>query len=96
MVATEKNLEKIAARLRAWDVKIDALVAQAEGAATQLAPEHRLRIDDLRAKRDVARARLDELRADGYWKWQRYSAGIGRAWSDLIGAFRALERDAGD
>jgi hypothetical protein len=92
MVTTEKNLDRIDAQLRLWSVKVDALVARAEGAGALAAVNHRARIDELKARCAVAQARLDELRAAGRWQWRRYGSGIAQAWNDLVVAFRALER----
>jgi hypothetical protein len=95
MVAMEKNLEKVETQLKLWSVKIDELVARAEGAGAQVALTHRERIDELKSKRAMAQARLEELRVAGSWKWRRFGRGIASAWNDLVVAFRALERQAG-
>ncbi|HEY3353527.1 MAG TPA: coiled coil domain-containing protein [Polyangia bacterium] len=95
MVATERNLEKIDAQLQRWSVKIDELVARAASSGARVVGDQRQRIDELKAKRAAAQARLDELRAAGSWKWRRFGGGIARAWNELVVAFRALERQAG-
>ena len=40
-------------------------------------------IDDLKAKRLAAQAKLDELKAAGSGKWETFRAGVESAWTDL-------------
>ena len=78
----EANIDKMEAQLKQWAVLIDSLAAKAE---------YRLSIDDLKAKRAVAQAKVDEFKAAGIEKWEGFKAGIERAWSDLEIAFNELK-----
>ena len=50
----------------------------------------RKRIDDLKAKHQLARSQLDELRATGSDKWETLKTGMEGAWNELEVAFRKL------
>lgn len=95
MATTAENLAKVDAQLQRWGLKIDELVARAEAVGPPAVLSYRQRIDELKAKRATARARLDELHAESSAKWRRSRGGIATAWNDLVVAFRALERQAG-
>jgi hypothetical protein len=95
MATIAENLERMDAQLGRWGVKIDELVARAEGASAQAAIGHRELIDELKASRAAAHVRLDEFRAESRSRWRRSLRGMASAWGDLMVAFRALERRAG-
>ena len=79
----EANVEKMEAQLKLWAERIDGLAAKTgkSGAKSQI--EYQLRIDDLKIKRVMAQAKVDEFKAAGSEKWEEFRAGIERAWSDL-------------
>ena len=87
----EANIDKMEAQLKQWAVLIDSLAAKAEKAGARAKIEYRLSIDDLKAKRAVAQAKVDEFKAAGIEKWEGFKAGIERAWSDLEIAFNELK-----
>ena len=95
MATIAENLERMDAQLERWGVKVDALVARAEGTDTKAAVNHRELIDELKASRAAARGRLDEFHAESRSRWRRSRRGMALAWSDLMVAFRALERQPG-
>jgi hypothetical protein len=90
MQSIEAHIEKREAQLRQWGVRLDELVARAEEAGAKAKIDHRKRIDDLKVKYQVARSRLDELRAAGSEKWEIFKNGVERAWSELEVAFKKL------
>jgi len=87
----EANVDKMEAQLKQWAAQIDVLVEKAGKAGAQAGIEYRLSIDDLKAKRVIAQAKVDEFKAAGSEKWEGFKAGIERAWSDLEDAFRELK-----
>jgi hypothetical protein len=95
MATAAENLAKVDAQLERWGVKIDALVARAEGVGARSALDHRERIDELKRRRAVAATRLDMFHAESSSRWRRSRGGIATAWHDLMVAFRALERETG-
>ena len=82
------NVDKMEAQLKLWAAQIDGLAAQAEKTCPRAKIECRQGIDDLKARRAVAQAKVDEFKAAGSEKWEEYKAGIEHAWSDLEVAFR--------
>jgi TolA-binding protein len=91
---TRPNVGRMEAQLKALGAKLDKLVAHLEGVETQVKDDSRKRIDDLKAKRAVVRARLDELKAAESKKWEILKAGFYHAWNDLEAAFKALKHTA--
>ena len=95
MATIAENLERMDAQLARWGVRIDALVARAEGESAQAAVDRRELIDELKASRVAARVRLAEFHAESRSRWRRSRRGMATAWNDLMVAFRELEREAG-
>jgi hypothetical protein len=87
----EPNVDKMEAQLTVWAAKIDGLSAKAGHAGVRAGIEYRLSIDDLKAKRVLAQAKVDEYKAAGRDKWEGHQAGIELAWSDLEDAFAELK-----
>ena len=61
MEKQKAHVGKVEAQLRQWGAKLDDLVAKAEEAGTEAKIEYRKRIDDLKAKHQVAQAKLEKL-----------------------------------
>jgi hypothetical protein len=95
MASIVENLERMEAQLKRWSVKVDELVARSEGVSAQAMIDNREFIDELKASRAAARVKLDEFRAESRSRWQRSRRSMAGAWSDLMVAFRALERQSG-
>ena len=87
----EANVDKMEMQLKLWATQIDDLAARAEKTGAQAKIECHQSIDDLKAKRAVAQAKVDEFKVAGSEKWERFKAGIERAWSDLETAFNELK-----
>ncbi|MDD5224852.1 MAG: hypothetical protein PHE84_12780 [bacterium] len=87
----EADVDKMEAQLRLWTAQIDGLADKAKKTGAQAKIEYLQSIDDLKAKRAVAQAKVDEFRAAGSEKWGEFKAGIERAWDDLEGAFINLK-----
>lgn len=87
----EANVDKMEAQLKLWAAQIDDLAAKTEKTCPRAKIECRQGIDDLKARRAVAQAKVDEFKAAGSGKWEEFKAGIERAWSDLEVAFSDLK-----
>jgi multidrug resistance efflux pump len=90
MESREAHVGKMETQLKQWGAKLDELVAKADQAGAEAKIEYRKRIDDLRAKQKVARAKLDELKTAGSEKWETLKAGVESAWNELEAAFKKL------
>ncbi len=87
---TEARVGKLETELKQWGAKLDELVAKSEKADAAAKAEYHKGLDDLRAKYQVAQARLAEVRAAGSEKWETFKEGLESAWSELEGAFKKL------
>jgi len=61
----EANVDKMEALLKSWASEIDALAAKARPAGGLLNIDFLLNLDELKAKRAVAQAKIDEFKAAG-------------------------------
>jgi uncharacterized coiled-coil DUF342 family protein len=77
-------------QLKEWGTKLDELLAKADAAGTKADTVYRKRIDNLKAKYQVAHSKLDELKAAGSEKWDTIGTGVESAWNELRDAFNEL------
>ena len=90
MEKLETHVGKMETQLGQWGAKLDELVAKAEEAGTEAKSDYRKHIDDLKAKHQVAQAKLDELRAAGSEEWETFKVGVESACNELEAAFKKL------
>jgi uncharacterized coiled-coil DUF342 family protein len=89
----EAYQEKVTAQLRELEANIARLQAKADQAHAEAKIESYEKIEELRAKRDLAQQKLEELREAGDEAWEELKAGIENAWDDLRTAMQnALAR----
>ena len=81
---------KMDARLRRITRRINKLAAGADADSERTTIEYRLSIDDLKAKRAVAEARVEAFKKAGVDEWHEHRAGIEQAWDDVENALRTL------
>ena len=90
METRETHAGKAEAQLKQWGVKIDELVTKAQAVGTEAKFDYRERIDDLKAKYQVAKAKLGEAQVAGNEKWEAFKADFESAWGELEDAFKKL------
>jgi hypothetical protein len=90
METMEMHAEKMETKLNQWLTKLDELVAKTKEAGTDVKSDYRQRIDELRAKYQVAQAKLAELRAAGRGNWESFKAGVESSWNDIETAYKNL------
>jgi hypothetical protein len=78
-------------QLKVWAEKIDEFTTAAKESNGWARIGLRQRIDDLKVKRALVRANLDELKAAGSNGTAGLRADLERAWRDLEGAFREMK-----
>jgi uncharacterized NAD(P)/FAD-binding protein YdhS len=88
----ELNAGKLEAQLAQWGAKLDQLVAKTGEAATGAKADFRKQVDELRAKTQLARTKLDELGSAGGAKWQIFKSGFESAWIELETTFKKLSQ----
>ncbi|AGF77556.1 hypothetical protein UWK_00982 [Desulfocapsa sulfexigens DSM 10523] len=79
--------EKLDAQLKEWNAEIDLLKAKVENVNADLKVEYATKIEALQHKRDIARAKLHELKAAGDEAWEDLKTGAEKAWSEVKTAF---------
>ncbi len=75
--------DKMDARLREWQAKIDALKARADQAEAEQKIQYYEEIETLRTKQQKVQQKLEELRSAGASAWEEVKAGVEAAWTDL-------------
>jgi len=75
--------DKMNARLREWQAKIDALKARADQAEAEQKINYYEEIETLRTKQQKVQQKLEELRSAGEGAWEEVKAGVEVAWTDL-------------
>jgi hypothetical protein len=90
METRDADVGKMETQLKEWGTKLDELLAKADAAGTKADTVYRKRIDNLKAKYQVAHSKLDELKSAGNAKWDTFGTGVESAWNELRDAFKEL------
>lgn len=88
--SVDKTVSKLETQLTLWSAKLNELAAKVEVAGQETKIDARKRVDDMKAKLKVARAKLDEAKAAGGDKWDQFKSGVETSWKELEGAFQKL------
>lgn len=89
----EAYQDKMNARLREWQGKIDILKARADQAEAEQKIQLYEKIESLRLKQQHVHEKLDELHSATEGAWEDVKAGVELAWQDLQTAFeRAVDK----
>jgi hypothetical protein len=86
----DKTMSKLQDQLKLWGAKLTELAAKVEVAGHETKIDARNRLDDMKAKMKVAQAKLDEAKAAGGDKWDKFKSGIEGSWKELERAFQKL------
>jgi hypothetical protein len=86
----DKTMSKLQDQLKLWGAKLTELAAKVEVAGQETKIDARKRLDDMKSKMKVAQAKLDEAKAAGGDKWDKFKSGIESSWKELEGAFQKL------
>ena len=81
--AREKHLEKLEARLMEWGEEIEKLRVKADKLGAEAGARYRGQIEDLKARQDTARKKLQELARSGGEAWDDLKAGAEGALDEL-------------
>jgi len=82
-------LEMLADQLREWDTEIDELKVKAHLAKADAKDEFAKQLEELRAKREAAQSKLQQLQDAGDEAWDDIKAGVEKSWTEMKGAFRS-------
>ena len=69
-------IDKMAAKLKEWDEKIQKLETKLNSAGAGAKVEFRQQITELRSKREEAQQKLKKLQASSEGSWEELKAGI--------------------
>ena len=87
----EEYIDKLAAQLKEWSVKIDEIESKAKAATADMKTEYEKQIGQLKDKQDIAMQKLQELRGASTEAWDALKAGSEAAWADLKNAVTAAK-----
>jgi len=85
------NVEKMETQLEVWAGKIDEFTASAQESNGWARIDLRQRIDDLKIKRALVRANLDQFKAAGSDTRAGLRTDLNNAWKDLEDAFQEMK-----
>lgn len=78
--------EKMEARLREWNAKIDVLKAKADRAGAEQKVRYYESIENLRDKQKKLESKLEQLRSSSEMAWEEFRGGVEQAWEELKSA----------
>ena len=82
--------DRIEAQLKEFGAKLDKISSKADQAGANAKADHKKRIDDSKAKYQLARTKFDEFRAAASDKREAFKAGMESAWHEFETAFKGL------
>ncbi len=91
MKSREEYIDKLAAQLKEWSIKVDELESKAHAATADAKVEYEKQIKLLKDKRDTATQKLQELKSASTSAWDTLKAGSEEAWADLKNAVVAAK-----
>src|ERR1051325_9468345 len=88
--SVDKTVSKLEDQLKLWGAKLNELAAKVDAAGKEARVDARKRFDDMKVKIKVAQSKLDEAKAAGGDKWDKFKSGIESSSKELEGAFKNL------
>jgi len=79
----EAYIKKLEEKLREWSVEIDKLKAKAEGSEAKIKEEYHKGIEDLRARSEDIKKRIQMLKESGEETWEELKSGAEKAWQEM-------------
>lgn len=81
--------KKMQARLDEWSAEIDVLKAKADTAKADARVEYYKQVEELKIKKQAAKAKLAELRKAGDGAWEDLKTGLESAWDSMEKAVKS-------
>lgn len=85
-----ERADRIEAQLKEFGAKLDKISSKADQAGGNTNADHKKRIDDSKAKYQIARTKFDEFRAAASDKRDSFKAGMESSWHEFETAFKGL------
>ncbi len=76
-------IQKMQTKLKEWSSEIDKLKARADASETKIRTEYSRQVEELRARREDIRKRMEEMRDAGEESWQELRTGTEKAWNEM-------------
>lgn len=80
----ESKLQKLGA-------EVDSILTKLEKPETESKSDYRFRIDDLKARYQIAKSKLEELKVAGSDRWEIFKGGVETAWNELEDAIKKVK-----
>ena len=93
MGMNDEYVARMKTQLKKWDADVDALTARAEQASAEARAAYHVKIKELRANRDVAQKKFDEIRAASESAAAKMQAGMEAAWKTMQSALEKVSSD---
>jgi chromosome segregation ATPase len=87
MTEREQYIEKAKAKLDQWNEEIQEFRAKVAESDADAKTQYRRELDEMRAYRDQAEAKLKELHDASDEAWNDMKSGFDKAWDKISGAF---------
>ena len=72
--------------IKKWDAEVDNLNAKGKQLSADVRVGYDTQLKAIRADRDLACSKLQELRVANEWAWQQMQSGIDAAWTSMRNA----------
>jgi predicted nucleic acid-binding Zn-ribbon protein len=91
MKSREEYIDRLAAQLKEWSAKIDELETKARAATSDAKISYETQIAQLKAQRDDAMKKLQDLKGASSEAWDVLKAGAESAWAEMKNAVAAAK-----
>ena len=86
MSKKDEYLAMMDAQIKKWDAEVDKLRARSHEMSAEARAKYVDQIKAMRASRDAAHEKLQEMRAASESAWQHMHAGVDTAWASMKNA----------
>ena len=76
-------IDKMAAKLKEWDLEVQKLEGKAEMATADVKAKYHQQIKELQVKKEAAQQKLDKIQEAGEGAWEELKDGVEQSWKIL-------------
>ena len=89
MSERDQYVEKAKAKIDEWNAEIGKMMEKVDAAQADAKVRYQKQLDEARRQRDLAEARLKEMREAGESAWSDMKSNFDKAWDDMTKAFES-------